>query len=81
MQALAGFADQIGEPALDIEMDVFQVDGPAERAGLDLGLNRRHASLDIGEISGGKHADARHHACVRERAADIVFSETLVEAD
>ena len=40
VQPLAGLADQLGEPRLDIHMNVFERLGERERAALDLARDR-----------------------------------------
>ena len=81
VQALAGVADQLGQPLLDVEVHVLEVDRPGERAGADLGEDLRHAALDVGEVLGGQHADRVQHARVRERAVDVELGQSLVEVD
>jgi hypothetical protein len=49
VQALAGVAHQLGQPGLDVQVHVFQVQLPFEGAGFDLRADLRHAALDIGQ--------------------------------
>ena len=81
VQPAAGRADQVGEPRLDVEMDVFELGRETELAALDLGTNLRQSRLD-GAAVGGRQDLARHqHVGVRQRARDILGVEPLVEAD
>jgi hypothetical protein len=50
VQALAGVAHQLGQARLDVQVHVFQVQLPLERAGLDLLRDLRHAALDGGVV-------------------------------
>ena len=50
MQALAGIADQRGEPLFDVEVDIFGVEIPGEFALFDLVGDLRHAGLDLAQI-------------------------------
>ena len=43
VQALAGLADALGQPRLDVHVDVFEVVDEREAAGLDLGGDGRRA--------------------------------------
>jgi hypothetical protein len=81
VQSFAGIARQIGEALLDIQMDVFEVDAPAERTVLDVGPDARHAIADRIEIGLGQQAAGVQHVGVRQRTLDVVESQALVEID
>ena len=81
VQALAGVADERGEPFLDVEMDVFEVARPREFAAPDLGADRLHPALDRVEIFAGENADRAKHSSVSERAGDVCFGEAAIEFD
>ena len=50
MQAFARVADFGGEGFFDVEVDVFQIQRPAELSGVNFGENLGHAALDGGEV-------------------------------
>ena len=81
MQALAGVADHVGEAVLDVQVHVFQIQRPREGAVADFGADARQPFFDGVQIGGGEDADSAQHARVGDRALDVEFGETLVEAD
>ncbi len=81
VQALAGVADERGEPFLDVEMDVLEVARPREFATLDLGADRLHPALDRVQIFAAENADRAKHSSVSERAGDVGFGEAAIEFD
>ena len=52
-----------------------------ELAARDFGADRRHATLDVGQVGRGDDAGRRQHSRVGERARDVGFGEALVEVD
>ena len=50
VQALAGIARELDQARLDVEVHVFELDLPRERAALDLFGDRRHAAPDRGQV-------------------------------
>ena len=81
VQALAGVAHQRGEPLFDVEVHVLEVDRPGELAARNLGTDRRHPALDVGQIFPGQHADGVEHPGVGERTGDIPLGQPVIEAD
>ncbi len=81
MKALAGIADQVCEPLLDIQMYILKINRPGKHSPADLPEDRVHAAFDIGKILGWEHADRMQHARVRQRRGDIELGEPLVEVD
>ena len=81
VQPLAGVADELGQPRLDVQVHVLQRELPLERAGLDLGADLRHAALDGGEVVGADDALRGEHLGVRQAAGDVGAPQALVEAD
>jgi hypothetical protein len=79
VQALAGVAHEVGQPALDVQVHVLVVERPGERAGRDLDTDRREPALDVGQVAGRQDAGAREHAGVGERAVDIGVGQAAVE--
>ena len=81
VQPLAGVADEIGQPLLDIEMHVLEVERPLERAALDL---RRGSAASPRSIAARSSAErmphAVQHARMRERAFDVEVREPLIES-
>ncbi len=51
VQALAGLADALGEPRLDVHVDVFECGVEVEPPGLDLGADRVQAVADGGLVA------------------------------
>ena len=81
VQALAGVADQRGQPPLDVEMHVLGVERPAEAPGVDLALDARQPALDRREVAPREDA-AAPPACARGRASlDVILGQPPVEAD
>jgi hypothetical protein len=81
VQALAGVAHQVGQPLLDVQMNVLEIDRPAKGSGIELRLDRLHTALDVGEVVGREHAYGRHHPCMRQRSADVDCSQPPIEGD
>ncbi len=79
VQALAGVARHGGQARFDVQVHVFQVQLPLERAGFDLLADLRHALLDGGAIGLRDDALLGEHGRVRERALDVEQREALVE--
>ncbi|CFL96659.1 Uncharacterised protein [Bordetella pertussis] len=81
VQALAGVAHELHQALLDVQVHVFQVQQPLERAGVDLREDLLHAALDVGQVLGRDDALRGQHVGVRQRAADVVARHALVEID
>src|SRR5688572_13090058 len=81
MQALARIADQRGQPALDVEMDILGVERPAKAPGVDLALDACQPTLDRRKIAPGDDALCRQHAGVGARSPDVILGQPPVEAD
>ncbi len=79
VQALARVAHQFHQALFDVQVDVFQVEQPLERAGVDFGQDLGHAALDVGQILGADDALGGQHVRMRERALDVVARQALVE--
>ena len=79
VQLLAGLADQLDQPVLDVHVDVFEAGAPLEVAGIDLALDLPKSLLDPLGFGAGQHADVRQHAAMGDRAADVVAVKPLVE--
>lgn len=79
VQPFARIADQRGEPRLDVQVHVFEIQLPFELAALDLALDLRHAALDGREVVGADDFLRREHRRMRERALNVDEREPLVE--
>jgi hypothetical protein len=80
MQPLSGVADQRGQPRLDIQVHVLELELPLEAAGLDLGNDLRHAAPDVGQVLRRDHPLRGQHRGMRQAALDIRAPQALVEA-
>ncbi|MNV18981.1 hypothetical protein D3C71_1098220 [compost metagenome] len=81
VQFFTGHADAVGQPRLDVHVDVFKVDAPVELAGLDFTLDGLQAIDDAVALGIGQHADLGQHGGVGDRAHDVVAIQALVESD
>jgi hypothetical protein len=81
VQAPAGRADEVGQPALDVEMDVLELGRELEAAGLDLLAHPGQPSLDGAAVLGREDALGDQHVAVGDRARDILRVEPAVEPD
>ncbi|MDF9904080.1 UNVERIFIED_ORG: hypothetical protein OKW15_002036 [Pseudomonas reinekei] len=81
MQFFTGHADAVGQPRLDVHVDVFKVDAPVELAGLDFTLDGLQAIDDAVALGIGQHADLGQHGGVGDRTHDVVAIQALVEGD
>ncbi len=81
MQALAGVTDQIREPLLDIQVNVFELDAPLELVAFDLVANLPQPALDIRQVDRADDAALAQHLCVSERAVDVRKCQSAVETD
>ena len=81
VQAAGGEADLVLEVGLDVHVDVFE--RPREREGpaLDLALDLFQAGDDRRDIFLRQDAGLGQHGRMRQRAADILAPELLVEID
>ena len=64
MEAFAGFADERGEPPLDVEMHILRLDRPLERAGADFVTDLRKPAFDVREVARRQYAAGSQHARV-----------------
>ncbi len=81
VQPPPGIADPLGEPRLDVHVDVFEVGREAECPGLDLARDLRQAAPDRRFVIGRENADPHQHGGVGKRAADVLAPHLAVEAD
>jgi len=81
MQALAGVADHVGEPALDVEVHVFEVDRPGEIAAADFLADGRQSAFDGVKVGRGDDVGRAQHAGMGDRSLDVELGEPLVESD
>jgi hypothetical protein len=65
VQAAAGRANDLGQPALDVEVNVLELFGEGEAPGLDLCLNLVQAAHDLPGIGLGDDALLREHGGMR----------------
>ena len=79
VQALAGVAHELGQARLDVQMHVFEVELPFERAGFDLGGDLRHAGFDGFVVGAGDDALRGEHVGVGQRAGDVGQPQALVK--
>ena len=79
MQLLAGDADLVGEPRLDVHVHVFQGHGPLEFAGFDFFLDFRQAVDDGVAFLIGEHAHFCQHGRVSLGAEDVLAVHAPVE--
>jgi hypothetical protein len=79
VQALAGVADALGEPRLDVHVHVFQRLTPLEAAGGDVGGDVVQSADDGLDVVGREHPDLAEHAGVGLGAGDVLFPEALIE--
>ena len=76
-----GRADDLGEAALHRHVDVLELALVDEGPTLDLVADALEPRLDRGHILGRKDALLPEHRDVRQRAADVLGGEALVEPD
>ena len=81
VQPTGGGADQLGEPMLDMHVDVLERRILGDALRLIFGGNAPEAVLDRSGILGGDDALFAQHGDMGERGADILPPEALVEAD
>ena len=81
MQFAGDRPDQLGEAALDIEMDVLERAAEGEGAGLDLACDLVEAARDLARIRLGDDAGLGKHRGMGLGRHDIVTPEALVEVD
>ena len=72
VQLLARFADEFGEPRLDVHVDVFERFAPDELAALDFAANARQAAHDGAMFGSFEHADVAQHVGMSDGAEDVV---------
>ena len=81
VQAASGLAHELGQPRLDVEMDVLKLGREGEAAGLDLGTDPGEPVLDRRHLLGPEHAHRPQHPRVCQRALDVLRPQPLVEPD
>ncbi len=81
MQALAGVADELGEPRFDVEVHVLELQAPDKAPAFDLRADLLHALLDGLQVGLAQHADAREHRGMRARGLDVGRRQAPVKAD
>src|SRR5262249_9526480 len=79
---LAADVAQLGDQgALDVRVDVFELDGELELAALDLAANLLQGLGDLLRLRPGQQADLREHAGVGLAGANVVGVQPAVETD
>ena len=81
VQPPAGRPDDVGQPLLDVEVDVLELGRELELAALDLGLDLGQPALDGAAVLGRQDALGHQHVTVRDGARDILRVEPPVETD
>ena len=81
VQALTGVADERRQALFDIEVHVFKVKQPLERACRDFGFDLGHAAFDVGQVLRRDHVACGEHARMRERTGDVELREAVVKRD
>ena len=81
MQLAGDRADQLAQPALDIEMDVLELAGEGEFACLDLGRDLVEAGCDFFRLGFGQDAGRAEHGDMRLGGQNVVAPQALVEVD
>ena len=81
MQLAGDRADQLGEPRLDIEMNVLERAHKVEFAGLDLSRDLVEATRDLIALFLGDDAGIGEHRSMGLGRKNIVAPEALVEVD
>ncbi len=74
-------ADDLGQPALDIEMDVFEGAAEGEGSGLDFRGNLAEPAIDGLGILGGDDALLGQHCGMGARSGQILSGQPFVEFD
>ena len=81
VQLAARLADQLGQPRLDVQVDVLECCAERKAFRLDLGPDLLEAGQDRVALGVIEQAHGGQHAGMRRRARDVVRVEPLVEAD
>ena len=81
VQPAAGRADQLGEPRLDVEMDVLELGRELEAAGLDLLAHLLQPALDGTPVLRRQDSPGDQHVGMGQRARDVLRVEPAVETD
>ena len=81
MQLLAGLADQLDQPMLDVHVDVFKARPPCEVAGIDLRLHLHKPSQNLLHLRAGQRPHLAQHTAVGCGAADVLPVEALVKGN
>ena len=81
VQAPRRRADDRGEPALDVHVDVFERAREGEGPGLDFALDLGQALGDGVRVRLFDHALSGEHGDMREGACDVLGGELAVEVD
>ena len=80
VQLLAGIADPLDQPMLDVHVQVFQVHPPLKLAGLDLFADLPQAGDDALHFAFFQNAGAAQHAAMGDGAANVLAIEPPVES-
>ncbi len=81
VQLLAGDADLVRQPRLDIHVHVFQAHRPLKATVLDLAADLFQARLNLLQLVFAQHTHFGQHRRVRQRTIDIVVVKALIETD
>ena len=81
MQPLARIANQAGQAMFDIQVHIFQIERPGKAAAFDFLRNLCHAAFDVGQVLGADDVLTGQHARMRQRTADILPPQALIEID
>ena len=81
MQALAGFTDALGQPRLDVHVDIFKRGGKREQSGFDFRPYPLQAVAYRHHIRTADHPGLAKHGGMREGTLDVLAPEFPVEAD
>ena len=81
VQSRARFADDLGQPLLDVHVHVFERRIEYQRAGLPLREHSIETAADGVGVGGGQDALRRQHPRVRFGACDVVGEQPLIEID
>ena len=81
VQLLAGNADALGQPRLDVHVHIFQIHPPIELSGLDFALDRPQPVDDAVAFAVAEHANLRQHGGMGDGALNVMLVQALVEID
>src|SRR5271165_3626288 len=81
MQPPPGIPDALGQPRLDVHVDVLERLGKRKFSGLDLRGNRAQPALYRAFVLLRQNPKLRQHGGMRERTPDVLPPHLAVEAD